>query len=215
MTDKLLALINEKYRICAVDTGDMGNIKASGMKFSVSAYRAEGLGHVSVMKATGFFGLMRMDTLMICPEDVDLPLYSYDRIFAMGNDTLITELYDTMLDKCDCSALEAAKARYAHIEERDPGKHWYDSIKLSASISKKGKKAQTPELDALTEEHFAAYLALDAAKVEDKEAKKEKSRAYVEGLLNNGGPSTDAFIKSLGKEKTAKLFREILFGTGK
>ena len=28
--------------------------------------------------------------------EVDLPLYSYDRIFAMGNDTLIVELYDTL-----------------------------------------------------------------------------------------------------------------------
>ncbi len=215
MTDKLLALINGKYPVTAIDTGDMGTLKASGMKFTVSAYRAEGIGHVSVMKATGFFGLMKMDTIMICPEDIDLPLYSYDRIFAMGNDTLITELYDTMLTPCDTSALEAAKAKYAHIAERDPGEHWYDSIKLSASISKKGKKAQTAELDALTEEHFKAYLALDAAAVADKCAKKEKSSTYVEGLLNNGGPSTDAFIKSLGKENTAKLFKEILFGTGK
>jgi hypothetical protein len=37
----------------------------------------------------------------------------------------------------------------------------------------------------------------------------------VEGLLTNGGPSTDVFKKSLGLDKTAVLFRNILFGTGR
>ena len=54
------------------------------MRFFVKAYRADGLGHVSVMRAKGFFGLMKMDTLIIVPKEKDLPLYSYDRIYAMG-----------------------------------------------------------------------------------------------------------------------------------
>lgn len=36
---------------------------------------------------------------------------------------------------------------------------------------------------------------------------------YVEGLLKNGGPSTDVFKKGIGEEKTAELFRKILFAT--
>ena len=35
----------------------------------------------------------------------------------------------------------------------------------------------------------------------------------VNGLLEKGGPSTDVFKKELGEEKTAQLFREVLFGT--
>ena len=45
------------------------------------------------------------------------------------------------------------------------------------------------------------------------DAKREKASVYVEGLLSNGGPSTDVFKKSIGEEKTAQLFREVLFGT--
>lgn len=211
MTNKILELIKEKHPLTAIDAGDMSTLKASGMTFKVEAYRAEGLGHVSVMRAKGFFGLMKMDTLIINPTELDLPLYSYDRILAMGNDTLIVELYDTLLGEYSEDGMNAVKAKFTSLPERDPGEHWYDSIKLASSISKKGKKI-TAELDAMTLEHFAAYLASSSAPVTDVGAKKEKAAVYVNGLLEKGGPSTDVFKKQLGIEKTTKLFREILFG---
>lgn len=214
MTNALLSMIGERYPLDPIDAGDLSALKASGMKFEVSAYHAKGLGHVSVMRAKGFFGLMKMDTLMIVPEDVDLPLYSYDRIYAMGNDTLIVELYDTLTEPVDLSALGEAKEKFSHIAERDPGEHWYDDIKLPESISKKGKKKASADLDALAISHLEAYLKADAGKTVEVEKKADLTRAYVMGLLHNGGPSTDVFKKALGIEKTEKLFREILFGIG-
>ena len=158
MADKLLNLIACKYPLESIDVGAMEKLKANGMTFTVEAFHAQGLGHVSVMRAKGFFGLMKMDTLIINPTVVDLPLYSYDRIYAAGNDTLIVELYDTLLGSSDLSAMELVKAQYSHLSERDPETHWYDSIKLKESISKKGKMAQTPDFDRLTIDHFQAYL---------------------------------------------------------
>lgn len=61
--------------------------------------------------------------------------------------------------------------------------------------------------------HLHAYLASQAAPVTDAAAKREKTSHYVEGLLTHGGPSTDVFKKTLGEEKTARLFRDVLFGT--
>ncbi len=212
MTDVLQSRIKDRYALTALDVGEFATLKASGMKFKVEAYHAEGLGHVSIMRAKGFLGLMKMDTLMIVPEDKDLPLYSYDRIYAAGNDTLIVELYDTMLSPLDLSALDEIKSRRTYLAERDPGTHWYDNIKLPQSISKKGKRAQTPELDALTYEHFEAYLNAPAATVTDKAQKNARSAAYVNGLLEHGGPSTDVFKKTLGEDTTARLFCEVLFG---
>lgn len=208
MTNDLLSVIAERYPL--TDADSITGLKASGMKFDIRSYKAEGLGHVSVMSAKGFFGLMKMDTLIVNPYDVDLPLYSYDRIFAMGNDTLIVELYDTLSG--EGFTMKDVKSEYGDLTERDPGEHWYDSIKLKESISKKGKKCDTPRLDELTVRHFGAYLSA-AVPTENRELKREKASAYVEGLLSKGGPSTDAFKKALGNEKTAEIFRNMLFGT--
>lgn len=221
MTNKILEVLKTKYSLKPLDVGEFATLKANGMNFVVEAYKAEGLGHVSVMKAKGFFGLMKMDTLIINPTEVDLPLYSYDRIFAMGNDTLIVELYDTFLcEKSDegyaaMAGLAKVKEEYSSLPERDPGEHWYDDIKLTESISKKGKKAQTPDMDALTMKHFEAYLDAPVPVVEGEEAqtaKRQRAAVYVNGLLDKGGPSTDVFLKTFGKEKTDQLFKEVLFG---
>ena len=211
MTNKILDLIKAKYPLSPIDAGDMATLRASGMKFSVEAYKADGLGHVSVMRAKGFFGLMKMDTLIINPTGIDLPLYSYDRILAMGNDTLIVELYDTLVGDYSEDGMISVKEKFTSLPERDPGEHWYDSIKLPSSISKKGKKISS-ELDEMTLEHFKAYLASSNAPVEDRASKKDMAAVYVNGLLEKGGPSTDVFKKELGIDKTAKLFKEILFG---
>lgn len=212
MTNKLLSIIGEAYPLSPISVGEFGKIKAGGLKFTVEAYSAEGLGHVSVMKASGFFGLMKMDTLIINPTEIDLPLYSYDRIFAMGNDTLITELYDTTLLPFESEVMEKVKSDFDIVPERDPGEHWYDFLKLTESISKKGKKV-TPLLDELTLRHFEGYLSHPAEKVTDRAAKQEKTRRYVNGLLEKGGPSTDAFIKAIGRDKTTELFTNYLFNT--
>lgn len=213
MTDRLLAQLRERYTLRPCDAGDFAALKANGMRFTVEAWEAEGLGHVSVMRAKGFFGLMKMDTLIVNPTERDLPLYSYDRILAAGNDTLIAELYDTTLGGFASPEMESLLARSADLPDRDPGVHWYDDIRLPLSISKKGKKAQSAAFDKLAEAHFAAWLAADCAPLTDKAAKQEKASAYVDGLLTHGGPSTDVFKKALGQDKTAALFHEVLFGT--
>ena len=156
MTSRLLNIIKGSFPLTEIDCGEFARMKVSGMNFEITAYTAKGLGHVSEMRASGFMGLMKMDTLIINPRDVDLPLYSYDRIFAMGNDTLITELYDTILGDYSDESLIKVKESYTDLAERDPGEHWYDEIKLPSSISKKGKKNHTDRMDELTIKHFEA-----------------------------------------------------------
>ena len=214
MTSKLLSIIGEKYPLDPIEAGDLATLKVRGMRFEVRAYHAKGLGHVSVMSAKGFFGLMKMDTLMIVPDDIDLPLYSYDRIYVMGKDILIVELYDTMTAPADLSLLAEIKENFSRFEERDLGEHWYDSIKLPESISKKERKKLSPELDELALDHFTAYLTAPADPVSDKERKAKLSSDYVIGLLEKGGTPTKIFQKALGREKTERLFRDLLFGIG-
>ena len=214
MVNRLKTLVNERFPLTPLDCGEFAEMKVNGMNFSISAFKAEGLGHLSVMTAKGIFGLMQMDILIINPTEIDLPLYSYDRIFAMGNDTLIVELYDTLLGDYSEAEMNGVKAKekYSSIPERDPGEHWYDSIKLQSSISKKGKKKHLSLMQSLADQHFEAYIKSSKTPVTDRAAKLEKARVYVNGLIEKGGPSTDVFKKAIGQEKTRELFERILFG---
>ena len=83
------------------------------------------------------------------------------------------------------------------------------------SVSKKGQTEHSSSFDKFTVTYFDKFIHGKGAKslVSDGTAKKEKASVYVEGLLSNGGPSTDVFKKEFGEAKTAKLFRKLLFGT--
>ena len=214
MTDTMLAVIGEAFLLKELTCGEYQKMKVSGMNFTIRRFYAEGLGPVSEMVASGFLGLMKMDTLIITPTEKDMPLFSYDRVRAMGNDTLIFELYDTLLGETDLSALDAVKQSAAYLPDHDLGNHWYDSIKLPQSLSKKGKKKDCSGFDATVTHYLAKYL--ETAKLAgacEAAPKREKASVYVEGLLKNGGPSTDVFKKGIGPEKTAELFRKVLFAT--
>ncbi|MCD8155573.1 MAG: hypothetical protein LUF78_12990 [Clostridiales bacterium] len=217
MLEQMCEILREAYPLTELNCGDYACQKLNGMTFRIRAFQARGLGHVSIMQASGFFGLMVMDTLIINPTQLEMPLLSYDRVLAMGNDTLIFEIYDTLLALADLSALAAVQTHYEGLPAHDLGQHWYDSVKLPVSLSKKGKKARhTSAFDACALEYLTAYLeAAGSASVCDPSAKCRKAAVYVEGLLTHGGPSTDVFLKALGREKTEKLFRTILFGTEK
>lgn len=214
MIQKMLDTIGKAFAMTELDCGEYAKQKVSGMNFTIRRFHAAGLGSVSSMVASGFFGLMKMDTLIISPTEKDMPLFSYDRVHAMGNDTLIFELYDTLLGDADLSLLEKAKETARELPEHDLGQHWYDSIKLAVSLSKKGKKKDTAAFDNAAQAYLKAFLTTaKAASVCEAAPKREKASVYVEGLLTHGGPSTDVFKKGIGEEKTAMLFRKILFAT--
>ena len=240
--DKMLKTLNASFPLEEKPVGEFAKIKVKGMNFTIQQYYAKGLGNVSVMRAVGFFGLMKMDTLIINPAECDAPLFSYDRVLAMGNDTLILELYNTFLHedvseyKEQLEGIQKVNEAHKSLPDHDLGSHWYDGIKLRESASKKGKKKDSPSFDVMAQEYFKAYV--ESAKISEKleesdgemnskenakeikdtatcakTMKMQKASVYVEGLLSNGGPSTDIFKQYYGEEKTADLFRKILFGT--
>ena len=129
----------------------------------------------------------------------------------MGNDKLYVEFYDTMVEKCDLEGIDKVAKKYSNLTTISPKACWYDNIKLPQTITYVGKKDDTKTFDLAAKDYFKAAIKIDASKVTDKAAKKKKSDYYVDGLLNNGGPATDVFLKAIGKEKTTKLFKEVLF----
>ena len=213
--DSLIAKINKAHTLKENDIGEFKFLKAPLMKFDIESYDAEGLGHGSLMSMNAFFGLMKMDTIIINPKTKDLPLLSYDRVYVMGKDTLIVELYDTRANSVSLPALAEVAREAEKLPQHDLGEHWYDNIKLPESISLKAGKDFETKFDKVAGDVMDAYLATAADTEFDRTEKESKTVGYVEGLLENGGPSTSIFQKLFGKEKTARLFRKVLFGTEK
>lgn len=186
-------------------------IHKGAIKFDIEAYEIAGTGYLSVIRMNAMLGLMKMDTVVFTPALKDAPLFSYDMIRVLGNDTLLLELYDTQLCAVDMSAVDEVKARYAHLPDNDLGEHWYDHLKLSPTLSKKGKKlakAYAP----LCREWFDAYLEVVRSAADcDREEKQAKVAEYVDGLFEHGGPSTDQFKKLIGDEEAKMLFHRFVF----
>ena len=214
MDHPLLSLVHEAFPL-TLRTEEPVRFKASGMKFETLRYDAEGLGSVSLMKVSGMLGLMKMETLILNPFSKDAPLLSIDSIKAMGNNILYLEMFDTMLEPgFNADALAAVSETYKDLPDKDPGEHWYDSMRVGTPFIKKAGSKEKARMEQAEREYLKAFLkACATAPSCDLEAKREKAKAYSEGLLKNGGPATDPVKASLGEEETAKFFRGTLFGT--
>ena len=111
----------------------------------------------------------------------------------------------------DLSTLDAVKAAYGDLEDKPMKPAWYDPLKLSPTVYKTGRGLR---LQSLAEEMTTAYIDLFAtAREVNPVAKTARNSAYVEGLINNGGPAINTVRGILGNEAAGTLFRRFLFGT--
>lgn len=214
MIDDLLKIIGGYFPLEKRDAGEYASLKVGPMRFTVSHYDAKGFGKVSVMSCRGMMGLMKMDTVMVGPRELDAPFLSHDFIDAMGKETLILELYDLTLNGYPMPELDRFAGELENYGEYAPGPHWYDSLLLPQTIRKKGVKKDKGAFENAAARYFEAYMEkASAAPACDPAEKNGKVSAYCEGLLNNGGPAVDQFIKQFGKEKTGDFLRKVLFDT--
>ncbi len=215
----LLPILSRHFTLTPCDTGKYAAFKAGPLKVSTRRYEAAGLGSVSVLEGSAMLGLMKLVTVVINPWQRDIPLFSFDEIGVMKNGTWLVEYYNTVAPgvRLDMSALQAVKDSLAAVGEYPMGQHWYDDIRYSCSIAKKDKASQRPAVAQALNKALAAYAAMAAAAPAlSGDAVMEKQRrtaAYVDGLLSNGGPSTDAFVKAIGKAETEDLFTGVVFYT--
>lgn len=214
MIEKLIEEFAQSYTFDAIENKEFESFKVNGMDFEVKAYDAQFLGRVSSMKGKMKFGLMKMETLIVNPLELDVPLFSLDLIQVPGKLIVILEQYDTLVNaKRNESVFLNIKEKYEDLEDRSSKSAWYDELRYSSSIGKKVSKKKADRVKEMIEEYFEAYLDLCRdARVIGKEEKKVKADLYRDGLLENGGASTDSFLKAWGREKTERFFKEVLFG---
>ena len=213
MLEDKLKQLDHLYPLKEIDTKEFSNFRLNGMNFEVKAYDCFAMGRVSLMKSRSAAGIMEVNSMIINPFEIDAPLFSYDLMKVMGNYSLLLEQFNTLVDaqRKEKAFIDLSK-KYSYLNDYPSKTCWYDDIRLS-SICKKGKKKDLNSFDQLFDEYFSLYLDLCAdALICDEEEKREKANYYRDGLIENGGPATDLFVKKWGKEKTEEFFKEILFG---
>lgn len=214
MKELILRELRRRYAVRQRDTEPYRVLKKSGMTFTISAYRVEGLGSMSVIDMSAMLGLMKMESFLLTAEEKDVPLFSGDFIRAAGKCTLLEEFYDNMLSPLDAESAAAyrrVKARYAHLPAYETGRRWYDDIRYDFTLGATGKSLQAQK-EEITAAYLAAYLANAARAPEaDSAAKKAKTAAYVDGLFAHGGPAVDQFKKLFGEQTAREIFEKHVF----
>lgn len=213
-----LDTVQQYYPVKEVDCGDYSNLKLYGiMKFDVKQYEVEGVGNLAVM--TTNVGVMQMATVVLTPTQRDLPLISMDYMYILGNRTAYLEVYDLVLDAGDAyqgllQDLAAVRSSYDALETVTPSAAWYDSLKTEG-FYKKGTKADDQALLDMLEKGLQPVMAYGQSLPElEPEARAEKAalqKTYSTGLIENGGISTDIFVKAMGAEATQAFFDKLLF----
>ena len=221
--DAVLTKLKENFTITPIDVGNYKKMKIYGiMKFDVEQYHISEIGNLSIMRMNAL-GLMQMATVVITPQDKNLPLLSADYMYILSNRKAYLEFYDVVEEKDDAyntllSTLAKDLERYKHLENIEASEAWYAHL-LTVTSYKGGKPEADEDLKHMLLDCLATYMThakqLPLLSNEAKAKKKEITVAYTDGLIEKGGISTDVFKKQLGPEETKNFFDNIFFGTAK
>lgn len=193
------------------DMGAFATIKRSGMRFDLASYEWKGIGYLSTIETKGFLGLMRMESMIFTPLEVDAPLSAYDGMHVFGKDILILESYDTTIAPVDLSTLEEIKSRYTDLPNRAATSGWEKDFMLAPCLSKEGRKIGE-RCRALSDEWLNEYLRLlEKAPKCNMEEKRERIKRYTDNLFKQGGVAVNQFKKMLGEEAALELLGEYVF----
>lgn len=218
--DSVMAELNQSFNVTPVDPGEYKNMKVYGiMKFDVEQYDIEDLGNLSVMRVN--MGVMQMATVVITPQDKNMPLLSADYMYILSNRKSYLEFYDVVKEKDDAynellTKLAETLISYEHLENIETTPAWYADL-LTVTSYKGGKADADKELESMLTDSMKVYLnhckQLPLLSEGERNEKLAITVAYTDGLIEKGGISTDVFKSSLGDEVTKHFFDNVFFGT--
>lgn len=220
--ESVLVKLKENYTVTALDVGEYEDMTIYGlMKFDVEQYDVEELGNLSVMRMN--MGLMQMATVVITPQDKNMPLLSADYMYILSNRKCYLEFYDVVKEKDDTyekllEELSEKQAEYAHLENIEATPAWYAHL-LTVTSYKGGNFDADKDLEGLLVDSLQVYMEhakkLPLLTEEERDDKLAITVGYTDGLIEKGGISTDVFKEELGEKETKRFFDNVFFGTAK
>ena len=215
------AALGQYFELIPGNIGADAHLSKRGMTFDTKSCEIKGVGHLCVMRMNAFMGLMKMETIVIAPTKVDMPLFNVDWVSAFGTETLIAELYDTQLEPWPGEAqkkFEEIQEEYLDVEDNESGEHWYDSVLYPVSIHKKGKGLTDRFNDAAKDyiDLFAAELAElsepAAAGMCPADLKRARVGDFARTLVENDGPAVNMMAKLFGEETMRRIVLKHMYG---
>ena len=208
-----LYALEQNFALTREDLGADARMLAKGVTFATEAWEIEGIGHLCIMKMKAFFGLMRMETVVISPTHVDMPLINIDWVKAFGSETQMAELYDVQLQPwpAECSGVfECLLERDADLPDvPSEAERWYNSILYPCSYHKQGK-GLTERLSIAAQDYLVSYVDQLANAAACDEAAKVSS--FATRLFDEGGPAVDQVVKLFGWPTAKRLVVRHMYG---
>lgn len=205
-----------KYRIRRIDIGPDARLKKMGLVFETQSFEVEGLGHLCLMRMSGFAGLMKMETLILAVTEKDVPLFNLDWLKMPGKEIQISELYNTQLRPYPQKSLDVfqrIKDRDSDLKDRSAkSSHIFDSVLYSCSYGKEGRGISR-RLNTAAEDYLRAFTEnLESAPACDPAEKKKKIQDFVLVLFSKGGPAVGMIAKLFGEETAKRLVLKHMYG---
>ncbi len=216
--DSGLAMLKENYRVTEINTGSLESFVVDNRYHEVKQYEIEGVGNLLVM-TNPKEGKMQMDTFTITPYFKNLPLFTTDYLYFEDKRMFLNEIYDLVeyKDSIYNEYIEKFKENcrmVSSLEDMKMKKCWYDDIRPVFA-----GKVSHPENDDLIFELFMKNLETFIRMEKEtpllpddkRQGKWEKNYDYARALVEDGGVSTDLFVKSLGADETKRFFYSVFF----
>ena len=214
--DLALSIMGESHDIRELDLGSEASVAKRGFKVELQAWEVEGIGHLCDIRMRLPLRLMRMETIVFAPIQVDMPLMNLDWISAFGSEIQFVEIYDDQLSPWpeeEQRIFETLQRQAASLPDaKSVEGRWYDDILYPFSVHKAGRKISR-QLEEMAYDYLVAYLdQCLAAPPCDAQAKEAKVGEYARRLFAEGGPAVDAFVKLFGTETARRVVVQNMYG---
>lgn len=215
-------LLTAKYDLKEVETGKFANLQIQGIDYSIKQYEINGVGNLLVMDSKDSIKL-QMASFVITPYYKSLPLFSTDYIYMQERRSFLIEYYDLVPEKDECylnymSKFASLKAEHNHLEDMKLKECWYDSLK-PVCTAKNTDSTKDSEISSMFVDNLNLFTEMESiSELLTTEARKLKwkiTQDYTDGLVDNGGVSTNVFKAVMGSDATKEFFNKVFFGTSR
>lgn len=215
-----LDLLTSKYKLKEVKTGKFANIQIQDITFKIKQYDINSVGNLLVMNSKNSIKL-QMASFVITPYYKSLPLFSTDYMYIQEKRDFLIEYYDLVPKKDEfylnyMNRFACLKAEHNQLKDMILKECWYDSLK-PVCTAKSTDKTKDSEISSMFIDNLKLFIEMESnSKLLTREERKLKlkiTQDYTDGLVDNGGVSTDVFKSTMGSDLTKEFFNKVFFGT--